>query len=107
MMKRHRTIFPGKADFTGWWILSKRGRVAQLNKVGRNLHECNLYALIHEGNGQQGDGEFLLEQLLENGCVIRLEREDLKGPMDPMEEIMRDRVRKRVELRHLEEASPE
>ena len=77
MTKRHRTIFPGNIDFSGWWLKSKTGTVAQLILDGRNLHEHNIYSLCYS-NGQTGSGVFTMEQLLEaKVTAIRRSKEDL------------------------------
>jgi len=76
-MNSHRSSFPGNVDFSQWWIRSKTGTVAQLTRVGRNLHEQNLYSLTYE-SGQIGNGSFTIEQLLESGVVaIRPNKESL------------------------------
>lgn len=77
MTKRHRTTFPNTVNFSGWWVLSKKGCVAQLKKAGRNLHEHSLYVLKF-ANGQTGNGQFTIEQLRESGATqIRREKQDL------------------------------
>ena len=74
---RHRNSFPGNVDFSNWWIQSKTGTIAQLDKVGRNLHEHNTYSLRF-ANGQTGGRSYTTEQLLEAGVVaIRSNKESL------------------------------
>ena len=74
---RHRTSFPSHINFDGWFLKSKTGTIAQLDKDGRNLHEHNLYHLRY-ANGQIGSGTFTMEQLLEGGVVaIRSNKESL------------------------------
>jgi len=101
---KHRTTFPGRVDFTGWYVLSKKGCVAQLKKVGRTLREDNLYSLVHEGNGQTGNGVFLIQDLVNEGrCIVRRERTMLnKTPTDSMS--MAERTLERAKHRCYGEA---
>lgn len=76
-IKHFRTSFPNHVNFSGWWLLSKKGCVAQLIKKGRNLHEHILYVLCFK-NGQIGYQQFTIENLMENGALyICPTREDL------------------------------
>lgn len=77
MIKRYRTTFPNNVNFSGWWVLSKKGCVAQLEKSGRNLHEHILYVLKF-ANGQTGNSSSTIVQLRESGVThICREKEDL------------------------------
>lgn len=76
MTKRCRTIFPSSLNFTGWWIRSKKGLIAQLEKTGRDLRTHILYSL-HYSNGQIGNGIFTTENLIKNGVTIAHSKKEL------------------------------
>jgi len=71
-----RTTFPSTVDFSGWWIRSKKGIVAQLDKITRDLHGYVEYSLTFS-NGQTGNGRYTMEELIENGVVIRHLKKDI------------------------------
>lgn len=101
MTIRHRTTFPGRVDFDGWWIKSPKGTVAQLRRAGRdisrNVREQNVYQLLFIANRQEGDGYWTVEELLEAGAVIRVDKEMLSHPTDGcMTELVRARAARRA-----------
>ena len=77
-MKTQRTVFPAKADFSGWWIKSKKGAVGQLVAAGRNLHDDRVYKIQFE-NGQLGGRAWAMSELSLSEVQIHEDRKDLKG----------------------------
>ena len=69
-----RTTFPGTGNWKGYWVLGKtRQTLAQLVPAGRNIHMDNTYHLLF-ASGQEGDGTWTVEELLEKGAKITYDK---------------------------------
>jgi len=78
-MIRTRTQFPAGINFSGWWIKSKKGIIAQLDKCGSSIREEILYHLVfNDGLVETGNGIWTTEMLTEAGANIRRTHEELK-----------------------------
>jgi hypothetical protein len=75
-MKKHRTTFPGEIDFSGWWVKSSHGIIAQLTKLNRDLHGHCVYSLLFS-NGQTGNGTHTMATLIGSGVTIRKDKKEL------------------------------
>ena len=63
-------------DFEGWWCKSKNGNtIGQLERVGRNLRQDNVYRIVY--HDVCGNGEFTAESLLEAGATITLTKPEI------------------------------
>ncbi len=74
-----RTVFPIWVNFNGWWIESKKGTVAQLQRYGSNIHDYPVYHLLFK-NEQIGNGYWSMENLINSAVKIRPTKDALNAP---------------------------
>ncbi len=71
---RHRTVFPGEVNFSGWWVVGQKHKITgQLDKCGIDLWMHVLYNICFT-DGQRGNGEWTTEELIESGAKISREK---------------------------------
>lgn len=80
----HRTVFPLRVNFHGWWIRSKKGIIAQLVNAGRDRHDSYLYQLLYAetpGFPQTlGAGKFTTEDMINYGMhIYETKQEAVRG----------------------------
>ena len=80
---RKRIVFPGAGNFEGWWALSPKGRIAQLQKDSVNRRGMTVYRLIHAALPDYpqtvGAGLFTMEALLNYGISIHATKEEARS----------------------------
>ena len=72
MSKRHRTTFPTRCNFSGWWVQTE-GSIGMLVKCGTNIRMQVIYNLWFPKTKVTGNGIWTTELLTEAGGTITRE----------------------------------